>query len=87
MRATACASQLGVHGGFPMQQRSDAYPECVAEQLHVVKAQGRDAAHHWRRNAVGGIQSASQANFQDRHIHFFVQKHFQACSGPACWDM
>jgi len=50
----------------------------VAQQLHVVKAQGRDARRDWRRADVGRVQPTADANFQDGDVHAGIQEAPQA---------
>ena len=56
-----------------------AYLEGVAQELHVVKAQGADPAHDRAADAVGGVQPAAEAHLQDHHVHLLLQENFEAC--------
>jgi hypothetical protein len=50
----------------------------VPQQLHVVEAQGGDAAHDGAAHAVGGVQPPAQPHFQHHDIHPLLQEDLEA---------
>ena len=55
----------------------------VAEDVHVVEAQGGDAAHHGAPHAVGRVQPPAQPHLHDRHVHALLQERAQSCTHTA----
>ena len=69
-------------GGAPLEDarllRSDLRQR-VAQNLHVVKAQGGDAADIGLLHHICGVQAAPQADLQDSSVHLLSQKYLQTC--------
>jgi hypothetical protein len=68
-------------GGHPGLEYARLLPrylrQRVPQQLHVVEAEGGDAADDGAAHAVGGVQAAAQPNLQHHHVHPRLQKHLE----------